>query len=60
VQRRWLWSGGPFQSNLVPEAHFGFASPTAPLAVLVRWPDGFAQRVEGVSPGEVLEVVRRE
>ena len=60
VQRRWLWSGGPFQSNLVPEAHFGFASPTAPLAVLVRWPDGFEQRVEGVSPGEVLEVVRRE
>lgn len=59
-QRRWLWSGGPFQSNLAPEAHFGFASPAGPLAVAVRWPDGHEQRLEGVAPGQVLEVVRRE
>ncbi len=60
TQRRWLWSGGPFQSNLVPEAHFGFAAPDSTLTVSVRWPDGHEQRVEGVAPGEILEIVRRE
>jgi hypothetical protein len=60
AQRRWLWSGGPFQSNLAPEAHFGFASTPGPLVVVVQWPDGVEQRVDAVSPGAVLDVVRRE
>ena len=56
-QRRWLWAGGPFQSNLANEAHFGFPSPTGPLALVVRWPDGERSRIDNVQPGQVLEVV---
>ncbi len=37
--RRWVWGGGPFQSNVCPEAHFGApASWGQELSVRVRWP----------------------
>ncbi|MBM4106528.1 MAG: CRTAC1 family protein, partial [Phycisphaerae bacterium] len=58
--RRWLSGGGPFQSNLRPEAHFGLPSGAGPLTIEVLWPDGLRQRIEDVRPGQVLEVVRAE
>ncbi|MGA1017256.1 MAG: CRTAC1 family protein [Phycisphaerales bacterium] len=58
VQRRWIWSGGPFQSNTVQEAHFGFEASPEPIEILVRWPDGREQRETSVQPGQVLEIER--
>ncbi len=46
TQTRWIFGGGPFQSNQSPIAHFGLgaatATPTVPalIDVTVRWPDG--------------------
>ncbi|MCA9284174.1 MAG: CRTAC1 family protein [Phycisphaerales bacterium] len=58
-QRRWLWGGGPFQSTTAPEAHFGLPSGTERVDVVVTWPNGQVQRVDGVAAGAPL-VVRRE
>jgi len=60
TMRRWLSGGGPFQSNLRAEAHFGLPPDAGPLSVEVLWPDGFRQRIEEVRPGQVLEVVREQ
>jgi hypothetical protein len=60
VQRRWLWGGGPFQSTLSPEAHFGFPAGTATVDLEVRWPDGTVTRREGVAPGSPRVTVARD
>jgi hypothetical protein len=60
VQHRWLWGGGPFQSNALPEAHFGLPPGEGALRLRVRWPDGHLDTLEGIAPGQVLVVVRSE
>ena len=59
VQRRWLWGGGPFQSTLSPEAHFGFPPGTSTVDLEVRWPDGTVTRREGIAPGTPRVVIGR-
>jgi hypothetical protein len=59
VQRRWLWGGGPFQSTLAPEAHFGFPAGTVTVDVEVRWPDGAVTRREAIAPGSPRVTVER-
>ncbi len=58
VQRRWLWGGGPFQSNALAEAHFGLPPGEAEGTLRIRWPDGDEQRFEGVATGQVFTAVR--
>jgi hypothetical protein len=59
VQRRWIHGGGPFQSNLAPEAHFGLGPGAAPVTVEVRFPDGTTIAREGVARGTRLVVERK-
>jgi hypothetical protein len=59
VQRRWLWGGGPFQSTLSPEVHFGFPAGTATVDLEVRWPDGTTTRREGLAPGSPRVTIDR-
>ncbi len=45
TQRRYIYGGGPFQSTIVPQAHFGFsaesvASSGGTIDLAVIWPDG--------------------
>jgi hypothetical protein len=60
VQHRWLWGGGPFQSNALAEAHFGLPPGAGDLRLRVRWPDGHLQTLDAIAPGEVLVVTRPE
>ena len=46
TRRRWLFTGGSFQSSSAPEAHFGVPAGVERVTLTVRWPDGFAQRLE--------------
>jgi len=57
-QRRWIYGGGPFQSNMAPEVHFGFPVGTDAVALEIRWPDGHVQRVEQVKTGQRIRIVR--
>lgn len=59
TQRRWLYGGGPFQSNAVAEAHFG-VSPGTPCKVIVRWPDGTVQETTGVAAGSRVVIQRSD
>jgi hypothetical protein len=56
TQRRWITGGGSFQSVDAPEAVFGLASPTEPVTIRVRWPDGTEQRLENVSPNRAVVI----
>jgi hypothetical protein len=61
VQRRWLFTGGGFQSSSAHQAHFGrpAAAPldeTASLTVI--WPDGHEQRIDAVEWGRRMTVTR--
>ena len=58
VQTRWIYSGGAFQSANAPAAHFALSSPDPAAVITVDWPDGFEQRVEDVTFGQVLVVER--
>ena len=51
VQRRWCAGGGPFQSNLSPEVHFGVPTGTDPITVRVRFPDGTVRTLDNVRRG---------
>ncbi|MFM7050526.1 MAG: CRTAC1 family protein [Planctomycetota bacterium] len=55
VQRRWLAGGGPFQSNLSPEAHFGLGSHRGDVAVTVRFADGAIAKTNA-APGRRVVV----
>jgi hypothetical protein len=60
TQRRWIVGGGPFQSNNAPEAHFGVAKGSGPIAVTVRFPDGKVSTTEVATPGRRVTVDRAE
>ncbi len=58
TQRRWIRGGGPFQSNLPPEAHFGLGSDDREvIEIEVRWPDGSIRRGRAKA-GERVSVAR--
>ncbi|HVP73938.1 MAG TPA: CRTAC1 family protein [Phycisphaerales bacterium] len=54
--RRWLFSGGGFQSSSPPMAHFGLANAAHPVSLIIRWPDGLEQRVNDIAPDRQLIV----
>ena len=55
--RRWIWSGGPFQSTASTEAHFGVPAAWGDdLSVLVKWP---LRRPDGDSKPAVRSGVGR-
>jgi len=57
TRRRWIYGGG-FQSASASYAHFGLPSGSGPFAVQIIWPDGFSQRLNNISGGQHLVVVR--
>jgi hypothetical protein len=58
VQRRWLAGGGPFQSNISPEAHFGLPRGGDPITVSVRFADGSRTTAVEVRRGSRVIVER--
>ncbi|MFM1822218.1 MAG: hypothetical protein RI967_484 [Planctomycetota bacterium] len=64
VQRRWLPGGGPFQSNLPPELHFGLPNgldaDAGPVDLEVRFADGARLERPGVARGSRVTVDRAE
>ncbi len=58
-QRRWIYSGGGFQSASPPVAHFGLPveGPTVG-AMTITWPDGVTQQVVDVPLNRRLTVQR--
>jgi hypothetical protein len=60
AQRRWIFSGGGFQSSNPHLAHFGIAAGAPrPLTLSITWPDGFSQTIENVEPNQRLTVKRQ-
>ncbi len=59
LQTRWIYSGGSFVSASARYAHFGLPRGQSKADVLVTWPDGKRQRIDGVRVDQHL-VVRRE
>ncbi|MEE2973375.1 MAG: CRTAC1 family protein, partial [Planctomycetota bacterium] len=61
VQRRWIRGGGPYQSNVPPEAHFGFPplrdGRDGTIEIEVRWPDGSTAR-GAATPGRRIRIDR--
>ncbi len=57
-RRRVQWLQGRYAtSGHAPVvAHFGLGVEPGPMQVVATWPDGQVTTVEGVSPGEVLEL----
>ncbi len=55
THRRWLFTGGGFQSSSAPEVHVAPGGP-GPLEIEVRWPDGHRQvvRPDGRPPRLVI------
>jgi hypothetical protein len=58
-QTRWIYSGGSFVSASAQYAHFGLPPGCSTADVLVTWPDGTRQRLEGVRADQHLIVRRR-
>ena len=65
VQRRWMVGGGPFQSNLAPEVHFGLgesidesdaSAAAASVDVEVLFPDGTRVSRTAVARGTRIEI----
>lgn len=56
VQRRWIYSGGSFQSASIPAAHFGVPSGATDLQIHIVWPDGTEQALDEVEPDQRLVV----
>jgi len=56
-RRRWLFTGGGFQSSSAPEVHVAIPG-SGPLRIDVRWPDGGRQSVTVADPGPRV-VIRR-
>jgi hypothetical protein len=63
TQRRWIYGGGPFMSNIVPQAHFGLPAAAgaegATVDVTVTWPDG-VKETRKVNTGTRERWVRTE
>ncbi|MSR63948.1 MAG: CRTAC1 family protein [Planctomycetes bacterium] len=57
-QTRWIYSGGSFVSASAQYAHFGLPPGQSTADVLVTWPDGTRQRIEGVAANQHLVVHR--
>lgn len=61
VQRRWIRGGGPYQSNVPPEVHFGVPRPESgeggPIEIEIRWPDGSTMRTTA-TPGRRIRMER--
>lgn len=60
TQRRWVYSGGSFQSSSALAAHFGFASANAPRTVRITWPDGSSSEFADVKSGAAYIVERSD
>ena len=60
VQRRWIFSGGGFQSASAAAAHFGLPADAGAVQLEVTWPDGTRQVVRDVAPGRRLVVTRTD
>jgi hypothetical protein len=59
VQRRWIYSGGGFQSSDPHVAHFGIVpEERQSLTLTVVWPDGLEQTIENVQSNQRLIVKR--
>jgi len=58
-QTRWIYSGGSFVSASAQYAHFGLPPGRSSVDLLITWPDGRRQRMEGVTADQHL-IVRRE
>ncbi len=56
TQRRWIIGGGPFQSNIAPEAHFGVSASSGNAAIAVRFPDGSVVQLSDIKPGQRVTV----
>jgi hypothetical protein len=55
---RWMWGGGPFQSNVAPVLHVGAPAAWGPLMLEIDWPWGGTQRAGEISRGRVTDVRR--
>ncbi|MFM2164194.1 MAG: hypothetical protein RL325_631, partial [Planctomycetota bacterium] len=52
TQRRWIAGGGPFQSNVACEAHFGLPPGDGPVAGRIVYPGGRTVELSGLARGE--------
>jgi len=52
TQRRWIAGGGPFQSNVACEAHFGLPQGDGPVAGRIVYPGGRTVELSGLARGE--------
>lgn len=59
-QMREISAGRGTTSQDSARAHFGFGKRTGAATVVVKWPGGKVQRVEGVELNRVVEVTERE
>jgi len=63
TQRRWIFSGGSFQSSSAPAAHFGLGAEGAkeePMRVRVIWPDGEVSAFEITLHGKAYVIERND
>lgn len=58
TQRRWIVGGGPFQSNVAPEAHFGLGSCAGPVDIEVIFADGTVIKKKAVARGTRVVIDR--
>jgi hypothetical protein len=58
-QTRWIYSGGSFVSASAQYAHFGLPPGASSADLLVTWPDGTQQRIDGVAANQHLVLPRR-
>ena len=58
TQRRWIVGGGPFQSNVAPEVHFGLGESRGPVDLEVIFPDGTMVTKKAVARGARIVVDR--
>ncbi|MHC5001585.1 MAG: CRTAC1 family protein [Planctomycetota bacterium] len=59
VLRRWLFTGGGFQSSGAPRVHFALPGPPETARLVVTWPDGVEQAVP-VEWNRTVTVRRRD
>jgi hypothetical protein len=60
THRRWVYSGGSFQSSSSLAAHFGFEAPPAKPKLRVIWPDGEVSAFDSVPLNSAIVVERNE
>jgi hypothetical protein len=59
TQRRWIFSGGGYQSVSPPYAHFGVPDDGGDVRLTIRWPDGTEQVLDDVALDQHLVVERK-